>query len=191
MKAAAIPQHLFDAQRFAHGSFNCDLCGAEYPIAHLRAQPGNDGSGSWSFVGRFCCYEPGGSSIDRDLHLAYAKAQASRLTADEAQPPSFDGQTATGPDTIAFYPSSVDNVDPSPIVLTRGGVAVSVSLTGNGFTSSDTIAYGSGGLTDATPPVLVSDTSRTLSVQASGIMNAGRYSFTFNGTKWPQLFDVR
>jgi len=193
-KAAAIPQHVFDDERLrggSLGSFNCDICGAEYPVRHQEFQPGGDELSSSAFVGRFCCHEPEGSSIDRDLKRAAAATMVAALSAVEQQPPSHDGQVATGYDSVPFYPSFVVSVDPFPVVLIRGGVAVPVSLTGNGFDAGDTIVYGSGGITDATPPVLVSDILRTLSVQASGGMNAGRYSFTFNGTVWPRLFDVR
>lgn len=186
-KAAAQSSDLFEAHRFEVGSFICDICGYPYPIDHMMIQPGDQGSRN---VGRFCCWEPNGSSIDRDLRAAYAEGRAAILTAKELMPPSFHGETYYGTPTEPETFSFVVEVSPSPIVLTRGGAAVAVGLTGIGFVSGDSIIYGSTGITDATPPVLVSDTSYTLSVRASGAMAAGRYSFTFNGTSWPQLFDV-
>lgn len=190
-KAAAQSPDRFKAHRFAVGSFICDICGNPFPIDHLVPQNGTDGISSSSRVGRFCCWEPSGTTIERDLREAYAAAQAARLTAKESLPPSHNGETYYGTPTVPESFSFVVNVIPDPIVLTRGGVAVAVSLVGNNFATTDTISYGSTGITDASAPVLVSDVSRTLSVQASALMGAGRYSFTFNGTKWPQLFDVR
>lgn len=187
-KPAAQSPDRFKAHRFEVGSFICDICGNPYPIDHMRIQVGTDGSRN---VGAFCCYEPGGSSIDRDLRQAAAAAQAARLTAKELMPPSHGGEVYFGTPTVPETFSYVVSVSPMPIVLTRAGASVAIALTGIGFVVGDAIAYGSTGITDASAPVLVSDVSRTLSVHASGAMSSGLYSFTFNGTKWPQLFEVR
>lgn len=190
-KAAAQSPSRYLPQRIAEGHFICDICGNPWPISHMMIQPGTDDLSGSRNVGKLCCWEPKGSSIDRDLLAAFAATEAGRLTAKELTPPSKYGEAYFGTPTVPESFSFVSNVDPNPINLTRGGAAVSVALTGIGFVSGDTIAYGSAGITDATPPVLVSETSRTLSVQASALMAVGRYSFTFNGTVWPEVFSVR
>ena len=191
-KPPAISPDVFLDQRIVEGKFNCDICGNPYPISHLRIQIGTNGLSGSSRVGAFCCYEPPpGSSIDRDLHAAWAKTMVAKLSAKEMLPPMHNGEPYYGAVTIPETFSFVTSVNPpQPVILSRGGPPVAVALTGNNFDSSDVISYGSTGITDASPPVLVSATSRTLSVQASGGMSAGRYSFTFNGTKWTQLFQA-
>lgn len=200
-KAPATPPEQFKEHRIDIGMFFCDICGYPYPIDQMRIQTGTDGISQSSRVGVNCCFEPTGSSIDRDLLAAFAAEEAARLTAKEVRPPEWNGETYAGTSRIPYtfgadgsvitQPSFVVSVTPDPIVLARGGSAVSVILEGNGFVSGDVISYGSTGITDAAVPTLDSSEQRTLSVQASVLMSSGIYSFTFNGTVWPNLFDVR
>ena len=163
--------------------FACQICGNEFPMKHKRIQSGLR-------VGVKCCWEPNGGTIERDLRRAAAQRLAAALAAKDAVPPSRDGDYVYGIAPVADLTGLV-SMDPFPVVLTRGGVAVAVALTGVGFVAGDTLVYGSGDITDATSPVLVSSISRTLSVEAALAMNAGRYSLTFNDTKWNYVFDVR
>lgn len=153
-------------------------------MSHLRVQ--KDGKR----VGVVCDHEPEGDSTERDLQRAYASKMAAILTAKHTGPrPGPNGEIYEG--IAEPVESAITVISPLPVVLIRGGVAVAVSLTGVGFTASDTIVYGATGITNATPPALVSATSRTLSVQASGGMATGMYTLTFNSTLFQAVFDVR
>lgn len=174
---------LYKEHRFHVGKFACDLCGGEFPIDQMRVQGG-------LHVGAMCCWEPMGGSVERDLRRAAASALAAELSAKEQSPPMHDGDPYYGVEEVTAQ-SFVATITPNPVPLVRGGSAVAVSLAGNNFAASDSIVYGNAGITDASPPVLASDLLRTLSVHASGAMPAGRYPFTFNGTPWQYVFDVR
>lgn len=174
---------LYKERRFRVGKFSCDICGGEFPIDQMRIQSG-------LHVGAMCCYEENGGSVERDIRRAQASILASELSAKELTPPMHDGDPYYGVEEVPAQ-SFVTTITPNPISLARGGPSVAVSLTGNNFAATDTITYGNAGITDASAPVLASALLRTLSVQASGAMPIGKYSFTFNGTPWPSVFDVR
>lgn len=174
---------LYKEQRLRVGKFACELCGGEFPITHMRMQSG-------LHVGAMCCWEPNGGSVERDINRAMASIRAAELSAKELTPPMHDGDPFYGAEEVPAQ-SFVATTSPNPITLVRGGAPVAVTLTGNNFATTDSIVYGSAGITDATPPVLVSDLLRTLSVQASALMTIARYSFTFNGTLWQNVFNVR
>lgn len=196
-KAPAISPAQFKERRISTGLFFCDICGYPYPIDQMRIQIGTDGISGSSRVGVNCCYEPNGSSIDRDLLAAFAAEEAARLTEKELRPPEWNGEAYAGTPRISENPSFVVSVDPDPVVLTPGSDAVTVVLTGIGFKTGDAIAYGADGIVDADPPSLDSVTQYTLRVRCNPPFSFlpetddGFYSFTFNGTKWPSLFDVR
>lgn len=201
-KQPAIPPSEFKEHRIEVGLFFCDICGFPYPIDQKRPQVGTDGLSSSQFVGLNCCYEPNGSSIDRDLLVAFAASEAARYTEKELRPPEHDGDMYAGTPRIPSNPSFVVSIDPNPVVLIVGSTTPrTVVLTGNGFTASDVISYGAEGILDADAPSLDSSTQRTLSIYCSPDFGPGPvpipdteqgiYSFTFNGTVWPSLFDVR
>lgn len=174
---------LYKEQRIRVGKFSCEICGGEFPITHMLVQSG-------LHVGAMCCWEVGGGSVERDLVRAAASVRAAELSAKELTPPMKDGDPFYGTEEVPAQ-SFVATISPNPVMLVRGGPAVAVTLTGNNFASTDTIAYGVAGITDASAPVLVSDLLRTLSVQASALMTIARYTFMFNGTLWQGVFDVR
>lgn len=190
--ASSISSNLYREERLRTNKFTCDICGAWWPIGHRRRQlsSGNP-SGAALYVGVMCCYEPGGGELDRDLRRAWATGEAARLSAKELMPPF-------GEDNV-YYPggalipslSWITSFSISPLVLTRGGAARSLVLTGVGFSASDTFVYSSTGLTDAAPPALLGSTQWTLSVQASVGMATGRYRMTFNKDVWQSVFEVR
>jgi len=174
---------LYKDERIRVGKFACEICGGEFPITHMRVQSG-------LHVGAMCCFEPNGGEVERDLRRAAASVLASELSAKELTPPMHDGDPFYGVEEVPAQ-SFVATISPLPVVLIRGGSAVAVTLAGNNFAATDTMTYGSAGITDATPPVLVSDLLRTLSVRASALMSAALYPFTFNDTLWQNVFDVR
>jgi hypothetical protein len=174
---------LYRDTRFRVGKFACDLCGGEFPITHMMLQSG-------LHVGAMCCWEWNGGSVDRDLTRAMASIRAAELSAKELTPPMKDGDPYYGVEEVPAQ-SFVATISPNPVTLTRGGAPVAVTLVGNNFAATDTIAYGATGITNASAPVLASDLLRTLSVQASALTTISTYSFTFNGTVWPNVFDVR
>lgn len=179
---------LYKAQRFEEGMFACEICGQQMPTTHRRKQLDRD-SGLLN-VGLFCCYEPEGGSGDRDLRRVAGDRMAAVLAAKEARQTEFMGEFFYGVQEVPDQ-SFVTTITPNPIVLIRGGAAVPVILGGNNFASSDTILYGgAGGITDAAPPNLVSSTQWDLNVQASIGMQVGLFSFTFNGTVWPSVFQI-
>lgn len=191
----AVSPDLYEEQRYREGEFICDVCGDPWPRSHRRRQLGAEGG---LYVGIKCCFEPEGTAVDLDLKRAFAAKMAARIAARETQHDlrGDDGVIYPGLNPLAGSPTIdyngfVITITPRPVVLNRGGGAVAVTLTGNGFASDDTIVYGAAGITNSTAPVLNSSTQWTLSVQASGGMAVGYYTFTFNGTKWQAVFDVR
>ncbi len=174
---------LYKEERLRVGKFACEICGGEFPITHMRLQSG-------LHVGVKCCWEPNGGTVERDLRRAQASVIASELSAKELTPQMHDGDPFYGTEEIPPQ-SFVATITPNPVTLIRGGAPVAVTLVGNNFAATDTITYGSAGITDASAPVLVSDLLRTISVQAASLMTAASYSFTFNGTLWPSVFNVR
>lgn len=180
----SISPDVYREQRYNEGKFNCDICGMPWPMSHQLKMTGG------LRVGRECCYEPDGDEVDRDLRRAYAARQAARITMTRAHPPvAPDGVPYNGPLDLVDE-GWITTITPNPIVLSRGGAAVAVTLDGVSVVASDTIAYGDAGITDAAPPSLV-DNTWTLSVQASVGVAVGKYTFTYNGTVWQAVFDVR
>lgn len=180
-------------QRYREGKFICDICLMLWPMSHQRKMRGG------LRVGVLCCFEPDGDSTALDLKRAYVSKIAARIAAGHAQPPKApDGVPYAGITELAAvegitqirWGSGFTSVP--PVILSRGGSAVAVRLTGFGFDEDDDeIEYGAAGITDSTSPVFDSATQISLSVQASGGMSAGEYTLTFNDTVWQAVFSVR
>lgn len=78
----------------------------------------------------------------------------------------------------------------APLQFQQGGAAKTVLLTGVRFSATDTLSY-SAGFSDSVAPVVTS-TLITLSLVVAGGTTAGdRYSLTFNGTTFRNIFSVR
>lgn len=67
----------------------------------------------------------------------------------------------------------------NPLVIVRSGSAVTLTITGGGFASTDTFTY-STGITDDSAPSLTGTTVWTLSLVASGAATPGNNHLTFN-----------
>jgi hypothetical protein len=190
--ASSVSPDLYTAERYRVGKFYCDLCGNPWPLSHRREQISDQGTGGAAlYVGVICCYEPDGGTLDRDLRRAQAASIAAQLSAKELQPP-FGQDDVYYPGISSIVPQAwITSFAPSPLILTRGGAAQSLVLTGVGFTGADVFKYGSSGITDAVPPSLVGSTQWTLSVQASGGMAVGNYAMTYNLDIFQAVFNVR
>jgi hypothetical protein len=77
----------------------------------------------------------------------------------------------------------------APLVLVRGGSAVSLVIKGGGFASGNTFTYTSG-ISDNSAPSLSGSTQWTLSLVASGGMAAGFAHMTFEGHTYRNIFMV-
>lgn len=146
------------------------------------------------------CFNPHGGVKERDLERAAAAAQAASEGAREERPPKFPGWSDDREITI------VNAFSVRPLVLSRGGAAGALRITGVGMSSADVILYGAAGLTDAALPVysqLLStpaspfdrepvqvESYADLSMQASGGMQPGLYSLTYNGSLFHEVFSV-
>jgi methyl coenzyme M reductase alpha subunit len=179
-----VSPDVFREQRYREGKFNCDICLMEWPMSHQVEMRGGDR------VGRLCCFEPDGDEMARDLRRAFASRQAARIAMTRALPPRApDGVIYPGPTAIVDEGYIID-IDPRPVVLSRGGAAVAVTLTAVGAAADDEIEYGAAGITDASAASLTDDVW-TLSVQASADMATGIYKLTYNDSIWQAVFDVR
>jgi hypothetical protein len=187
MGGSSVSPDLYREERYRFGKFTCDICGNVWPMTHQRTERGG------ARVGVVCCYEPDGDEFTRDIRRAAANSFAARKSVKELQPPKApDGSVYAGaPEFIDGLESSIISYSPSPIVLVRGGAAVAVTVVGVNFTAADTFTYGAAGITDSSPPVLVSTEEWDLSVVASGAMQAGNYRLTFGNQIWQAVFNVR
>lgn len=104
------------------------------------------------------------------------------------QPINAMTQTPAGVITSITDVNGVTVSAAAPLYLHTGGSAVPVKLGGQNFSSSDTISYTSG-ISDSSSPTITTMLI-TLSIHATG--SAGdRYSLTFNGTTFRNIFRVR
>ena len=159
----------------------CGLCTELWPSSMMRD---NDGL-------RRCpdCYDTRGifrkneiRQYDNDrIRRKQTRPQISRMTLDDGN--------------IAFI-RSMTNVSgtrvlpSSPLLLSRGGAAVALTLTGGNFASSNTFTYSSG-VSDNSAPSLTGTTVWTLSLVASGGMAAGEWHLTFNSHTYRNILRVR
>lgn len=173
-------------------NFQCQICLDRWNESRMREQDGL----------KVCpdCWEPHGGTQDRDRDRAAASVLAASLAAKEQVPPKFPGWGDSS-NIVAVNAYSV-----RPLVLSRGGAAGALRITGVGMSSADVILYGAAGLTDAVPPIysslsstpappydtppVVIETYVDLSVQASGGMQPGPYSLTYNGSLFRAVFSV-
>ena len=148
-------------------------------------------------VGVVCCFEPNGDETARDIRSALAARQAAAISVRELHPPKApNGDVYSGAAEFIDNQPAVTAFAPEPAVLTRGGPAVAVVVTGVNFASTDLFTYGNAGITDNSAPVNVSSTEWDLSVKASNAVPVGVYGLTFAGTggdsqRWTSIFDVR
>lgn len=161
-------------------TFYCIKCGERWPETRILHQDG-------VYTDRRCpnCYEPNGGEIERNRDRAAASELAGAISARFAHPAKFPFWL----DDITSV-SVITTFTPEPRTLTRGGAPAALVVAGNGFASDATIAYGHAGITDAVSPVITS-TSITLSVQASGAVPLGYHPFTLNDILYRNVFDVR
>ena len=145
------------------------------------------------------CFEPNGGPIQRELEGAAAKELAASISAKCAPPPKFpywlDDLIAGG---------VITRFDPAPRRLTRGGSSATLTIYGSGLQTTDTIAYGHAGITNASAAVLTPVTYDSdgnaltpfedvlvLTVQASGAVPLGYKTLTYNDVIHHNAFDVR
>lgn len=184
----AISPDLYAEEKYKLGKFTCDICLMQWPMTHQRLMRGG------LRVGVVCCFEADGDETERDLRRAAATLLAARRNAEMMQPPKApDGVPYAGQNDLIDTDAAIISIAPSPAILVKGGAPVSIVLTGVNFTATDSIVYGSAGLTNSVSPSLSGTDQWTLSVAAAGGMTAGQYSLTFGplASVWQKVFDVR
>lgn len=165
-----------EERRLAGRNFACQRCGQRWNEADLVWQDG-------LYLCRAQCYEGNGGEIERTLERARASSLAADLSAKEMRPPKQAGWS----DGLNIY--GITDFSAKPLVITRGGASGSLTLTGFGFTGTDTIAYDDSNITNAS--VMTTDTQVSLSVQASGSAARGLHVLTYNGDRYLAVVDVR
>ena len=160
--------------------FFCDICGIDFPESSLRVQSGLR-------VSTFCCYEPLGLTVEREMARAEGFRKGAELTRKEAYVGKYPGRR----DGLGYESrTACTEFSPDPIDLTRGGAAVTVTVTGLNLSASSTFDFGHA---DITATVTVDSTEQiTLQVSAAIGVPLGYYDFTFDGTTvWRKRIVVR
>lgn len=135
------------------------------------------------------CVEIRTEQVKRDIEANDARMIALKQTRPQINSGGAFRQTITL--TRRIEDGSGTRVQPqsAPLVLVRGGAAVSLVIKGGGFSSADTFTYTSG-ITDDSAPSLSGTTQWTLSLVASGGMAAGFAHLTFNNHTYRNIFMV-
>lgn len=173
--------------------WSCVVCGEMWLSRQIRFQDGVESD-------RRCPnhYAVNGGSIARDLRRAAASDLAASLTERHAEPPLFGGWFD---DTTL---AALVEFSAKPLLLTRGGPAVVLTIQGTNLAADDTIVYGHAGITDSVAPALTPVTYDSdgnaltpfvdvlvLTVQASVAVPVGLYALTYEGDVYQRCFDVR
>ena len=191
-----ISSALFDEARLAYdqlADFRCEVCTCRYPFEELVIQDGA------KVCRANCAYDRAPSEREflaadakREAAEATAKAieGAARLNAKAAIWSLMDGVAAV------TQIQSGSTIYPTAISFAFGGASHSVTLTGIGFTSTDTIAYESragvtaSGFSNGTVSISTDQTTNTFTVTTTGAVSRGYYDFLYNGTRFPKAFFV-
>lgn len=191
--AKPYPVYYVSPQEIAESQcWTCVVCSERWPESRMRFQDGIEND-------RRCpnCYEEGGGGIARDKDRAAASELAAQITEKFAAPPKFPfwfDETSSVAALLSF--------SPEPRRLTIGGGTQTLTITGTGLASTDTIEYGHAGITataSLTPVTYDSNGNAespyvdtlVLTAQASGGVPAGLYSLTYNDVVYRNVFDVR
>lgn len=160
----------------------CGICDGLYPSSFMQWEDGR----------RRCdnCL-----AIRGTVELARIRAEAFRWIAEDPgqTTPEFPAHAASqdspaGVVTSMTRASGSTVSQSSPLMLVRG-VNGTLTCTGHGFSTSDTITY-STGISDGAA-VSRTATVTTLTLLADGGMAAGDYNLTFNGTTYRGILRVR
>ena len=109
------------------------------------------------------------------------RPQISRMPLNESTPPHI--RVFENASEVRVLPQS------APLVLARGGAAVSLVVKGGDFASDDSFSYTSG-ISDNSAPSLSGSTQWTLSLVASGGTSTGFKHLTFNDHTYRNIFLV-
>jgi hypothetical protein len=160
----------------------CGVCDGLYPASFMQWEDGR----------RRCsnCVDIRGTVALAEITAeAYQWiAEGSAVEAQEFPTHAASDDSPTGVVVSMLRASGTDVTQTSPLVLARG-VNTTLALHGQGFSTSDTIAY-STGISDGAA-VSRTATLTTLTLLADVGMTAGDYNLTFNGTTYRGIFRVR